>query len=265
LSYRRRVDESPSSDQRKRWRVFDDASRWVDRFGLLLLVTSAAVVTLSLVDLATAGDGLYSDLGEIMVLFFVGATLLLAVRASGVSRRLRVVVDVAVLAGTITTIVFMLLSELFGANDARRAGSEALTAVWVVLSALAPILVVRRLIHHQRATGKTLLGALSAYLLIALAFTFAFLYVDSHQTNPFFGTEAPTTAFMYFSLVTLTTLGYGDLAAAEPLGRLLATIEAVIGQVYLVTFVAMIVGLIVAHRQHGASPSEPETDGDATT
>ena len=263
MSYRRRVEESPSSED-GRWRVFDDASSWVDRFGLLLVITSAAVVTLSLFDLGAAGDGLYSDLGEILVLFFVGATLLLSVRASGVSRRLRVVVDVAVLAGTLTTIVFMLLSELSGA-DAGRAGSEALSVVWVVLSALAPILVVRRLIHHQRATGKTLLGALSAYLLIALAFTFAFLYIESHQTRPFFGTEEPTTAFMYFSLVTLTTLGYGDLAAVEPLGRLLATLEAVIGQVYLVTFVAMIVGLIVAHRQHGVSPSEPETDGEAIT
>jgi hypothetical protein len=54
---------------------------------------------------------------------------------------------------------------------------------------------------------------------------------------------------MYFSLVTITTLGYGDLAAVEPLGRLLTTIEAVIGQVYLVTFVAMIVGLMVEQRQ----------------
>jgi len=261
LSYGRRVDETQSSDNR-RWRVFDDASSWVDRFGLLLVVTTAAVVTLSLVDLGTAGDGLYSDLGEIMVLFFVGATLLLSVRASGVSRRLRVIVDVAVLAGTLTTIVFVLLSGVFG-PDARLAGSEALSVVWVVLSALAPILVIRRLTHHRRATGKTLLGAVSAYLLIALAFTFAFLYVDSHQALPFFGTEEPTTAFMYFSLVTITTLGYGDLAAVEPLGRLLATLEAVIGQVYLVTFVAMIVGLLVAHRHRGVSPSEPETDAEA--
>ena len=54
---------------------------------------------------------------------------------------------------------------------------------------------------------------------------------------------------MYFSLTSITTLGYGDLAAVSPAGRLLATTEAVIGQVYLVTFVAMIVGLIVEQRQ----------------
>jgi len=49
---------------------------------------------------------------------------------------------------------------------------------------------------------------------------------------------------MYFSLVTVTTLGYGDLAAATNLGRLLSTTGAVIGQVYLVTFVAMLVALL---------------------
>ena len=54
---------------------------------------------------------------------------------------------------------------------------------------------------------------------------------------------------MYFSLVTITTLGYGDLSAAEPFGRLLTTVEAVVGQVYLVTFVGMIVGLIVGQQQ----------------
>ena len=48
---------------------------------------------------------------------------------------------------------------------------------------------------------------------------------------------------MYFSLTTITTVGYGDLTAQTHLGRLLANSEAVVGQVYLVTFVAMIVGL----------------------
>jgi hypothetical protein len=48
---------------------------------------------------------------------------------------------------------------------------------------------------------------------------------------------------MYFSLATVTTVGYGDLAPASNIARLLSTSEALVGQVYLVTFVAMLVGL----------------------
>jgi hypothetical protein len=94
-----------------------------------------------------------------------------------------------------------------------------------------------------------LLGAVSAFLLIATAFDFVFLTVDAYQTTPFFGSEEPTTSFIYYSLVTITTLGYGDLAAATDVGRLASTAEAVVGQVYLVTVVAMIVGLLAQARQ----------------
>jgi hypothetical protein len=231
-----------------KWKLFEEESRYVDRFGLLLIITSIAVITLSLVDLRADIRGLRSQLGQIAVAVFVGATLLLSLRSSGVARRYRMIADVIIGLGVVVTIVFVVLIELSDAPNPVE-GSRSISPFWVVLSALAPILVVRRLIRHQRASGRTLLGAVSAYLLLALAFNFAFITVDVTQATPFFGTEQPSTSFMYFSLVTITTLGYGDLAAVEPLGRLLTTIEAVIGQVYLVTFVAMIVGLMVEQRQ----------------
>jgi hypothetical protein len=61
---------------------------------------------------------------------------------------------------------------------------------------------------------------------------------------------------MYFSLTTITTTGFGDLTAASPFGRLLAMWEAVTGQVYLVTFVAMLVGLFAANRGRGLNSSD---------
>lgn len=236
-----KVNRQPGSN----WRLFDDHSRYVDRFGLLLAVTTIAVITLSLVDLMVVGADLRSEIGEIIVSIFVGATLLLALRASGVGRRFRRLADVLIAIGIFGTLAVALLVEL---TD-RPLVLNGAPFAWVGLAAIAPLVVVRRLVHHDRASVQTLLGAVSAYLLIALAFNFAFLTVDRYQAEPFFGTLEPSTSFMYFSLTSITTLGYGDLTAVSPVGRLLATTEAVVGQVYLVTFVAMIVGLIVEQRQ----------------
>lgn len=238
------VGVDPKTD--RKWRLFDDHSGYVDRFGLLLIVTAIAVVTLSLVDLREGENSVRAEVGQILVSVFVGATLLLALRASGVGRRFRILADVLVWTGIAVTILLVLLAELTDTFPIRD-GSPSFA--WDVLALLAPLVVVRRLIHHKRASVQTLLGSVSAYLLLALAFNFGFLTVETVSGEAFFGSVQPTTAYMYFSLTTITTLGYGDLAAVTPLGRLMATTEAVIGQVYLVTFVAMIVGLIVEQRQ----------------
>jgi Ion channel len=234
---------------RGKLRLFDDASPALDRFGRLLVVTCLALLTLSLVDLRQP-DTISSELGIGLVTIFVGATLVLAMRASGVSRRYRRLAEILVGIGFVATTAVIVVDTV---SDTAAAGIESPPLIWLVLGTLAPVAVVRRLVHHRRASARTLLGAVSAYLLIALAFSFAFLAVDSYQSTPFFGTDQPSTSFMYFSLTTITTLGYGDLAAVEPFGRMLATVEAVVGQVYLVTFVAMIVGLIVGQRQSRTS------------
>ena len=234
--------------------MFDDHSGYVDRFGLLLVVTAIAVVTLSLVDLRAGDTSVRAEVGQILVSVFVGATLLLALRASGVGRRFRILADILIGAGILVTVGLVVIAALTDTSPIR---IENRSIAWDVLALLAPILVVRRLIHHNRASAQTLLGAVSAYLLFALAFNFVFLTINALGGEPFFGSEEPTTAYMYFSLTSITTLGYGDLAAVTPLGRLLATMEAVIGQVYLVTFVAMIVGLIVEQRQR-QHRTEPE-------
>lgn len=240
----------------RRWRIFDDASGYLDRFGLLLIISTLTVVTLSLVDRGEGPQDWKAVAGTILVTIFVGATLLLALRASGVTRRLRVVADIVVSVGVLVTILIYVASASSAESTiASEAATPPLT--WIILSALVPLVVVRRLVHHRRMTVQTLFGAVSAYLLIAMAFNFVFLALDAYGSTPFFGVEQPTTSFMYYSLVTITTLGFGDLAAVAPLGRLLSTIEAVIGQVYLVTFVAMIVGVLVSQRDtSGSSNSE---------
>ena len=89
----------------------------------------------------------------------------------------------------------------------------------------------------------TVLGAICIYVLIGMMFAFTYATIDLLGSEPFFvQTKVATTAdYLYFSFVTITTVGYGDFTAASGLGRALASLEALLGQVYLVTVVATIV------------------------
>lgn len=134
---------------------------------------------------------------------------------------------------------------------------------WVLLLMATPVVVVRRVASHSRVGIDTIIGALCAYLLIALAFSYLFVWVDL-LGDPFFGQPEPSTSFPYFSLVTITTLGYGDIAPATEIARTLATTEAVIGQVFLVVFIARLVS--IASLGWGSQLTSPlrERTGDDT-
>jgi hypothetical protein len=81
-------------------------------------------------------------------------------------------------------------------------------------------------------------------VLLGLSFAFAFAAVGDLGSRPFFAShEAGTRSdYVYFSFVTLATVGYGDLTPQGGLGRALAVTEALLGQVYLITAVAALVG-----------------------
>lgn len=226
-------------------RLWDDPSaRHLDRFGLLLAVTVAAIALLGLLDFSRIEDPLWAPLAYLLVNGLVAATFLLAIRASGLRARWVRAADVLVGLGLVLTALYMYV-DLSSLLPLPPADLRRPTWIFLLLALLSPLAVGRRLVCHRRVNRGTMLGAISAYLLIALASTLVFLTVDSVQATPFFGEPQPTTAFMYFSLTTLTTAGLGDLAPVTPLSRMLTGLEAIVGQVYLVTFVAMIVALYV--------------------
>jgi len=231
--------------------VFDDQSASLDRFGLLLGLTIASIVCLSLVDLDISPR---QWLGETMAgaaSALVGVSLLLALRASGLARRWQRVVDVAVLAGIAALALELILSAVTGRETAN---ISVVAPVFIVMVAITtPTFVVRRLLRHRRVSMQTLVGAVSVYLLIPVAFFYLYLSLDQYLEPNLFGRAEPTTSFMYFSLVTLTTVGFGDLTPVTNLGRLAASAESVVGQLYLVTFVAMLVGLVARRWQPGGA------------
>ncbi len=245
---------------RPRLRLFDDRSPHIDRFGALLALIGVTVVTLSLTGLGRPGGGLVGNVGTALTTVIVGVTLLLALRASGVARGWLRTADVLV--GIVVAAALFGAAVTLAAANPDEVEVSIAPDLWAVLSVLAPVVIVRRLLQHREVTMRTLAGAISAYLLIPVAFQFIFLFTDALSPNGFFGAPRPPTAFMYFSLSTVTTVGYGDLAPASDIGRLLAMVEALIGQVFLVTFVALLVGLLGERWLRGRSAAGKREDAD---
>jgi hypothetical protein len=129
-------------------------------------------------------------------------------------------------------------------------GEAATRGVGLMLVILAPAAILLGMVRQFRAVGHvtltTMFAVLCVYLLLGMAFGFLYGLVSAIQDAQFFseGQREDQSDFLYFSFTTLTTTGYGDFTAATSLGRSLAITEALIGQIYLVTVVAVIVGNI---------------------
>lgn len=123
--------------------------------------------------------------------------------------------------------------------------------LWSVTAAVAAANAVAYSVRARRVDSEHLYAALSAYLLAGLVFGFIHFIIEryipgSYAVNgqvlmvPFQIQEA-----IYFSFVTMATLGYGDIVPLSDAGRSLAIVEAVIGQLYLAVMIARIVSMYV--------------------
>jgi hypothetical protein len=173
-----------------------------------------------------------------------GATLIAALVASEARPQLLRV-------GLLLTLVALIggVVAVFGDVDGTRGASALLS---LMLVAVAPVAVARAIWRRRVIDVHTVLGAVCIYVFIGIFFSFLFLAVGSISSHPFFAQQATATSadYLYFSFVTMTTVGYGDLTARGGLGRAAAVMEALFGQVYLVTVVALLVSQL-ARRGRG--------------
>lgn len=146
-------------------------------------------------------------------------------------------------------------------------GYLAITSLVLTVATIGAI--ARRIWQQVEISVVTVLGAVCIYVLFGLSFAFAYEVVGAFGSQPFFSSQEAETRsdYVYFSFVTLATLGYGDLTAQGDLGRALAVTEGLLGQIYLVTTVAALVGNVGHARavQLGRgkeAPEENERDGD---
>ncbi len=135
---------------------------------------------------------------------------------------------------------------VFITNSVEVLGLTYLLPVAILVLATLPI-TLSRVLHHKRVTSETVLGALSCYVLVGLLFAFLFLAVEALRDGPFFAQPGfhAQSEYVYFSFVTLTTLGFGDLSPSVGLPQALTALEALLGTVFLVTLVARLVTLWV--------------------
>ena len=137
-------------------------------------------------------------------------------------------------------------------------GGNFFKAVVLVLAGLLTIATIAAvalgIVDQGEANVKAVTGAVCVYVLIGLLFVFLYGVIAVVSSGDFFaqGTDGTRSLRLYFSFVTLATLGYGDYTPAHEVGRTLAIVEALFGQLYLVTVIAVLVS-----RMRGRDPRRP--------
>jgi uncharacterized membrane protein len=221
------------------------AIREGDTYGLLLVLILVTYLAMAALD-----RSLWSRFALTVML---GAVLLLTLEASHSSRRLKLIGIILVAAAVLVS----LGQAIVGEN-----GTDGTSYGMYLLLLIAPVVIVARILRHPVISNQTILGAICAYLLIGMAFAGIYAGIETFDSAPFFAQTAHPTHidFLYFSFVTITTTGFGDLTAATSVGRVLVTLEALLGQIFLVTLVARLVSMYGRVR---APRSRPESDASA--
>ncbi len=196
-------------------------------------VFALVVTTVVFVIVAPDGDG-----SRAIAFAIIGSALLVAVltsRERTIVRRRRATYGGA----AIVLVTILTAAGVFPHSVALIVGAALTLAV---PAALAGGLL--RLVRQQGSTVQAVAGALAIYLSIGLAFSSAIGFVAAVGSGSFFSETANSTPseHVYYSFTVLSTTGFGDLTAAHSVGRALAVLEMLTGQLYLVTVIGILIG-----------------------
>jgi len=190
----------------------------------------------------------------LLQLMFLDA-LLVSLSASGTRQRLRW----AFLGVWATGFGANMGATLASGVESTQRWSLGTSSVAFILLTGCVIVVLAYIYRSPRVTLDVMLASVTAYLLIALAFAALYSLVFHLDSQSFRlpewiergSVEAVQTEMVYFSLVTLATLGYGDILPSSPFTQMLAVLEAVIGQFFMTVLVAWLVGMFISHNFAG--------------
>jgi Ion channel len=201
----------------------------------VLLLILATFVFASL-----AGDAKWTTS---LLLLLEAATLFAAMWTSGLAHADSKLL-LALVAGAILLAVAVPISDRNGVT-----GAAGIASAVLVIATIASIAI--GVIDQDDVNAQSVTGAVCIYLLFGILFMFLYSAVALLGTGDFFaqGTDGTRAQRLYFSYVTLATLGYGDYTPAGDLGHTLAIVEALFGQLYLVTVLALLVSRLRGRRR----------------
>jgi len=135
--------------------------------------------------------------------------------------------------------------------------STQLLSLLIVLlfCVLSAVIAMKQILFSGRISANKLVGSVCIYLLIGVIWALLYILVDMLTVGAFRGLSIQTENqqswdYIYFSFVTLTTLGYGDISPLNEVARSMVYMEAICGQFYIAILVASLVGALMSDRLH---------------
>jgi hypothetical protein len=220
----------------------------------------AALVVIILVDALAPNAIARGRFSDLMLAFVLVAALVETVR----SRR-----------NVIVALILGLPAIALRVVAAFTQDSMPMNTTVVTLTALFIGFLIWNLLHDlnrgDRSTGEQIFGALCAYVFIGLLFAVIYAHMEYRQPGSFATSQALMASdvmqesnlfplFTYFSFITLTTLGYGDITPIAEHARTLAWFEALLGQLYLAVMVAGFVAMHISESMK-RDQGDPPRDG----
>lgn len=207
------------------------------RYGIVFLLVLGIVVFL-----IAAPDADWSRAVGILV---SGVTLLVAISTARADRATRRRGEAIVAVVTVVVVI----GDLFGFLP-----HSVSSVVGAVLTGAVPVVIVRgviRLLRDQGVTRQAVGGALVIYLSVGLVGAWLITVVTQLSDTPYFTEHQSSTLSdrVYFSFTTLTTTGFGDFTPATHVGKAIAVVEMLLGQLYLVTVIGLLIGNMVGRRR----------------
>jgi len=208
-------------------------SRFVERHRFALLLASLLILIMASPVFEMKG------IGQLPLIILMSLVLMAAVIVNA-QRRVALVVAL----GLSVTWVILSSWNLVASTPARLIAADLL---FMALMGGTLVVVFRRVLAAERVDADVVCGGVAVYLMIGVIWAVSYVVMEASAPGSFASLQTDNTRvwnqFLYFSLTTLTTLGYGDIHPATPVAGVWSTLEAVTGVLYLAVFVARLVSL----------------------
>lgn len=182
---------------------------------------------------------------EILLVFIVTAVLVSAINSVSDKKRHLILACLLAAPWFVTSVATTLSGTLYPEFYEALFGS--------IFFIYTTVLIFSHVLKYKKVTSDTLYGAICVYILIGLTWSFFYVLIITTSHDAFYINPANNVDniinwhdLVYYSFVTLTTLGYGDITPVAPIARSIAYLEAILGPIYLTIIIARLVGLYIS-------------------